>query len=110
MVTFGGMRSMWLVTMFDLPTDTPASRRQYSLFRKSLLKDGFWMLQYSVYARHCASDENALVHEARVRFSLPPDGEVRVMKITDKQFGRMQVFFGGARKATERAPTQLTIF
>lgn len=110
MVIFGGMRCMWLMTMFDLPTDTKRARREYALFRKALQKDGFSMLQYSVYARHCASDENADVHEARVRMSLPPDGEVRIMKITDKQFGRMQVFFGKARRATEAAPEQLTFF
>src|SRR2546430_13570223 len=42
-------------------------------FRKGLLKDGFMMLQYSVYARHCASEENAHVHIQRVERMVPPD-------------------------------------
>lgn len=108
MIIFGGMRSMWLITMFDLPVDTKAARKEAARFRKELLDDGFMMLQYSVYARHCASDENALVHEKHVRWAIPPDGEVRIMKVTDRQFGRMQVFFGRVRKPTEVAPEQLT--
>lgn len=101
---------MWLVAMFDLPTDTKQARKQYALFRKDLLKDGFSMMQYSVYVRHCASEENAAVHEGRVERSLPPDGEVRVMVITDKQFERMRVFWGKMRKAVEAAPAQLEMF
>ena len=108
MIIFGGMRSMWLITMFDLPTDSREARKAYAQFRKELLEDGFAMLQYSVYARHCASDENAIVHEKRVRWAIPPDGEVRIMKVTDRQFGRMQVFFGRVRQPTEAAPEQLT--
>ncbi len=46
--TFGGFRNLWVMVMFDLPTDTKSDRYQYGKFRKSLLKDGFVMLQYSV--------------------------------------------------------------
>ncbi len=69
------------------------------------------MMQYSVYIRHCSSDENAEeVHAKRVKYSLPDDGEVRIMKITDKQFGNIEVFFGKKRKETETAPIQLQFF
>jgi len=101
---------MWLLAMFDLPTDTKAARRHYTDFRKALLKDGFTMLQYSVYVRHCASEENTEVHVQRVKFALPPDGEVRLLGITDKQFARMQVFWGRMRKPPEQAPHQLELF
>lgn len=101
---------MWVVVMFDLPVDTKAARRQYALFRKSLLKDGFTRLQYSVYARHSASEENAHVHIQRVEKNVPPDGEVRIITITDKQFERMQIFWGRMRKIPQRAPQQLEFF
>ncbi len=101
---------MWIVAMFDLPVDTPKARKDYARFRKGLLQDGFTMMQFSVYIRHCASDENATVHAARVKAMLPPDGEVRVLVITDKQFGRMQVFWGKRRKPVENAPTQVEMF
>jgi CRISPR-associated protein Cas2 len=101
---------MWVFTMFDLPVDTKKARREYARFRKLLLKDGFEQLQYSIYARPCPSKENAAVHQRRVEAAIPPDGEVRILSITDQQFGRMRVFFGRMRKRPERAPRQLEIF
>lgn len=101
---------MWLFVLFDLPVDTPEARRRYTEFRSLLLDDGYLMLQYSVYARHAPSQENAEVHAQRIRRHLPPDGEVRILTITERQFERMQVFHGAIRGPTEPAPTQLTFF
>lgn len=109
-MSFGGYRSMWLIVMFDLPTDTKEARKAYQAFREVLLNGGFTMLQFSVYARHSSSEENAVVHENRVKMFLPEDGEVRLLRITDKQFERMKIFHGKIRKATEKAPEQLTFF
>ena len=105
-----GYRCMWVVAMFDLPTDTKRARKHYAQFRKFLLEDGFTMMQFSVYARHCASKENAEVHIGRIQRHLPPDGEVRVLSITDKQFERMMIFWGKMRKAPEPPPCQLELF
>ncbi len=105
-----GYRAMWIFAMFDLPTDTKKARKDYTYFRKNLLKDGFSMLQYSVYVRHCASGENADVHFQRVKNFLPPDGEVRLISITDKQFERMHTFWGKMRKPAPPAPRQLELF
>jgi CRISPR-associated protein Cas2 len=105
-----GYRAVWIFAMFDLPTDTKKARKDYTHFRKNLLKDGFSMLQYSVYVRHCASEENATVHYNRIGNFLPPDGEVRLITITDKQFGRMHTFLGKMRKPSPPAPRQLELF
>ncbi len=105
-----GYRLMWVVAMFDLPVHDRAARRAYAQFRKALLKDGFYKMQFSVYIRHCTSRENAAVHSARVQAAVPDDGEVRVVIVTDKQFERMQVFWGKRRKATEAPPPQLSLF
>jgi len=107
MTTYGGIKTVWIIVLFDLPTDTKTARRQYTRFRKALLDDSFTMMQYSVYMRHCASDENAVVHVKRVKTTLPPDGEVRIVKITDRQFGKIEVYYGKKRQPTEQAPTQL---
>lgn len=103
---FGGYRTVWIITLFDLPTVTTRDKKAYNRFRKALLKDGFVMLQYSVYARHCASDEHADTHAKRVKSALPAKGEVRILRLTDKQFGRMQVFTGALRSETEQPPMQ----
>ncbi|GAB4264446.1 MAG: CRISPR-associated endonuclease Cas2 [Methylomicrobium sp.] len=107
---FGGMNSVWIIVLFDLPTETAEDRKEYAQFRKFLLDDGFTMMQYSVYMRHCASDENATVHLKRIKSHLPPDGEVRMVKITDKQFGKIEVYYGGKRKPIEKTPEQLSLF
>jgi len=96
--------------MFDLPTDTKSARKQYSQFRKFLLNDGYDMMQYSIYSRHHASEENAQVHIQRVKERLPPDGEVRIVKITDKQFGRIEIFFGKISQPVQDPPQQLGFF
>ena len=96
--------------MFDLPVDTKKARRNYTLFRKFLLTDGFTLLQFSVYGRHCSSEENAEVHLKRIERNLPPDGEVRVLTVTDKQFERMQIFWGKMRKLPKPTPDQLALF
>ena len=98
---------MWIIVLFDLPSDTKTARRKYTQFRNFLLDDGFSMMQYSVYMRHCASDENASVHVKRVKSILPPEGEVRIVKITDRQFGKIEIFYGKKRKLIEEAPKQL---
>lgn len=105
-----GYRCMWVLAMFDLPVDTKTARRNYALFRKELLKDGFARMQFSVYARHCASEENAAVHVSRVERSVPPDGEVRILTITDKQFERMRIFWGKLRRPVPPPPQQLELF
>jgi CRISPR-associated protein Cas2 len=109
-VELSGYRYMWVVAMFDLPVHDREARRAYARFRKSLLRDGFIKMQFSVYVRHSASRENAAVHASRVKAAVPDDGEVRVMVITDKQYERMEVFWGKRRKAVEAPPPQLSLF
>lgn len=107
---FGGMRSMWVLAMYDLPVDTLEAKRCYRQFREALLDDGFTMLQYSVYARPCPTIENATVHVNRVREVVPPLGEVRVLILTEMQFSRMYIFHGGSPKPPEEPPQQLSMF
>jgi CRISPR-associated protein Cas2 len=101
---------MWIVAMFDLPVKTKQAKRAYVDFVKFLKQDGFSRVQYSVYGRHVASKENAEVHVGRIKAHLPPDGEVRIISITDKQFERMNVFWGKMRSMPEKPPCQLEFF
>jgi len=103
-------RSMWLVAMFDLPTDTKAARKEYAKFRKFLLADGFTQMQYSVYGRHCVSEEVADVHYRRIERNLPSDGEVRILSITDRQFEKTKIFWGKTRQPCPESPKQMLLF
>jgi CRISPR-associated endonuclease Cas2 len=80
------------------------------LQRPVLLEDGFVMFQFSIYMRFCQSQENADVHTRRVKNRLPEKGKVGIFAITDKQFGRMEIFHG-VKKAPEReVPQKLELF
>ena len=105
-----GYRIMWLFVFFDLLTETKKDKKNASGFRNNLLKDGFSMMQYSVYVRHCASGESADVHEKRINRLLPPLGKVSVLRITDKQFGNILNFWGKSEVPKEAQPTQLELF
>ncbi len=101
---------MWLFVFFDLPTNTKKERRDAAQFRKALEKDGFSMMQYSVYIRHCPSKENMNVHIARVKASMPPSGMTSILSVTDKQFGEIQNFWGKVEQARLTTPQQLEFF
>ena len=103
-------RIMWLLVFFDLPTETKKDRRAYARFRNDLKKDGFNMLQFSVYIRHCASGESADVHENRVQRFMPEKGHVSIIRITDRQYGDIINFWGKETEPLPSAPGQLELF
>lgn len=101
---------MWLFVFFDLPTSTKLERRNAAIFRKNLEKDGFTMMQYSIYTRYCGSKESCQVHIRRVKSLLPPSGLVSILKVTDKQFGDMINYWGKIEKKSIETPQQLELF
>jgi len=101
---------MWLFVFFDLPVETKKDRKNYTKFRKSLMKDGFTMMQYSVYTRHCASRESGDVHIKRVKSIVPAKGQVSIVQITDKQYGNIINFWGTSTTPLPEAPRQLELF
>lgn len=103
-------RIMWLMVMYDLPTETKADRKAMSKFRKDMLNDGFQMFQFSMYIRHCPSRENAEVHKTRVKSVLPEKGEVCIMMITDMQFGMLEIFKSKAPEKLPQTVQQLEMF
>ncbi len=105
-----GYKIMWLFVMFDLPTETKKQRKAAHDFRQSLLKDGFAMHQYSVYIRHCASQESMNVHIRRVNTLVPSEGSVSVMRVTDKQYGDILHFVGKKSEPLKETYVQLEFF
>ncbi len=96
--------------MFDLPTVTKQDKKKYARFRKDLEKDGFVMMQFSVYIRYCASLESANVHIKRIRMITPDKGKVSVLSITDKQYSNIINIWGAIENKTKSAPMQLEFF
>ena len=101
---------MWLFVFFDLPTETKKNRRDAARFRKDIMKDGFTMMQFSVYIRHCPSGENADVHLKRVNKVIPEKGQVSILRVTDKQYGEIINYWGATISPLASAPQQLELF
>ena len=110
MERFSEYRIMWVLVLFDLPTETKKERKVYASFRKKLIEDGFTMFQFSIYLRHCASRENADAHIRRVKNALPEYGQVGILCITDKQFGQMELYQGKKEKKVSTPYQQLELF
>ena len=107
---FSEYRIMWVLVFFDLPVTTKKERKAAADFRKKIMADGFTMFQFSMYVRTCPSDENAEVHIKRVKALVPEFGNIGIMKVTDKQFGAMEIFSNRKPKKPESGPMQLELF
>lgn len=92
---------MRVMIMFDLPTDTKEERRLYSKFRKGLISEGFLMMQYSIYIKSCINKDSAESRVNYVKRILPPDGHVRALTITEKQYEKMKILLGEEDKNIE---------
>ena len=96
---------------FDLPVKTKEQRRVATSFRSFLLKDGYHMIQYSLYARVCNGNDAVNKHESRLRNCLPKNGSVRLLVVTEKQYEAIRILVG-ERVDEEKysAPEQLSFF
>lgn len=85
---------MRLMCIFDLPMQTEKERKNYTKFRKNLMKQGFIMLQYSVYMRVCPSRDYANREIEKIKKISPTNGHIRTFMITEKQYQDMQLIVG----------------
>ena len=95
--------------MFDLPTSEKSERKAATAFRNFLLDQGFHMAQYSVYYRLLAGRDAAMAMERKIQLSVPGDGSVHVLTITDKQYENISTY-QGSRSGMLKKPEQLTLF
>lgn len=91
---------MRVLVFFDLPTETSADRREYRRFRKMLLKNGFLMMQESVYCRMVLNQSVERSVMECIRKNRPPSGFVQMLSVTEKQFAAMEYIVGVNRADT----------
>lgn len=99
---------MRMIVFFDLPTNTKSERRAAHKFREFLLKDGYYMLQYSVYARICNGYDSVCTHTRRVKQNVPQEGSIRLLTITEKQYEKMTIILGEKKRDEEPIESNLT--
>lgn len=104
-------RFMRLMVFFDLPVGTREERRIATRFRQFLKQDGYDMLQWSVYARVINGMDAVQKHLKRLSDNLPPEGSVRALQLTEKQYAGMLVMVGERRSQEKRVDVrQLLLF
>ena len=87
---------MRIIVFFDLPVDTVSHRRSYRKFRKFLIRNGFIMMQESVYSRLLLNTTGVNVVMTQLEKNKPADGLVQVLSVTEKQFSRMVYLVGSS--------------
>ena len=100
---------MRIVVFFDLPVITASQRKTYRTFRKYLVKNGFLMMQESVY---CKLAQNSSVGETiieNIRKNRPTEGLVQVLKVTEKQYGKMEYIVGQSSNEVLNTDQRLVI-
>lgn len=85
---------MRVMVFFDLPTETLENKREYRRFRKVLIKNGFLMMQESVYCRMLLTPSAGRAVMDVIRKNRPSDGIVQMMTVTEKQFAGMEYITG----------------
>ena len=100
---------MRIIVFFDLPVHTKTQRRQATQFRNALLKDGFYMMQFSVYSRVCAGADTVDKHIVRIESQKPKYGSIRVLTVTERQYESMKIILGDMKYNEKPGPQQMTM-
>ena len=93
-------RQLRALIIYDLPMIDDDDRRIYSLFRKNIMKLGFYMIQYSVYTKVLQNESSYAQICNKVRMIVPDKGHIIMFRITEKQFSNM-IYLSGIRNKFE---------
>ena len=85
---------MRALVFFDLPTETNEDKRNYRQFRKLLIKNGFIMLQESVYCKLSLNASSLELQKEAVKKIKPQEGNIMLLTVTEKQFNSMEMLLG----------------
>lgn len=109
-IVLSGYRLMWMLVMFDLPTDTKPQRKAATDFRNFLLDQGFERSQFSVYARFVNGKEAFRTRVSRIERNIPEMGDIQILSFTDRQYRDIIHFSDQGRRPARENPEQLVLF
>lgn len=98
---------MRLIVFFDLPMQTDREKKEYARFHKYLVRNGFIMMQKSVYSRLVINNVTSLAVKQRIRNNLPADGVVELLEITENQFSRIEYLVGEEQQLVIDSPDRI---
>ena len=102
-------RFMRVIVFFDLPVLTLENRREYTRFRKFLVKNGFIMMQESVYSKLALNTSIVSGIMENVRKNRPEEGVVQMMAVTERQYSRMEFVVGETKSNVLQSDERLVI-
>lgn len=100
-------RFMRLLIFFDLPVETSKERKEYAKFHKFLIKNGFIMMQKSVYSKLVINNVTSTAVRQKVSANVPPDGVVEMLEVTENQFSRIEYLVGNKQTLVEESMDRL---
>ena len=100
---------MRVLVFFDLPVDTKVERRAYTKFRKFLLRNGFLMLQESVYCKLALNTTAVNTIVEQVHKNSPAEGLVQLLTVTEKQYAKMDLIVGTVKSEVLDSDERLVI-
>lgn len=98
---------MRLLLFFDLPTETSKNRLDYTRFHKFLIKNGFIMMQKSVYSKLVINNVTSAAVKAKISKNLPPAGIIELLEVTENQFSRIEYLIGEKQSIIEESMERL---
>ena len=101
---------MWMMVMFDLPTDTKPQRRAASKFRSFLQDEGFEMVQFSVYVQFVGTLESSQKFVRSIKANIPSEGDINILFFTDKQFANIIHIQNKLTSGLKSEPAQFELF
>lgn len=106
-----GRKLMWMMVMFDLPTETHAQRKAATKFRNFLLDNGFEMVQFSVYVQFTGTFESSQKFVRAIKKNNPQYGDINILFFTDKQFANIiHIKNRTVDKSLKEEPAQFELF
>lgn len=100
---------MRVLVFFDLPVETKEERRAYTKFRKFLLRNGFLMLQESVYCKLALNTTAVNTIVEQVHKNSPAEGLVQLLTVTEKQYAKMDLIVGAVKSEVLDSDERLVI-
>lgn len=98
---------MRLLIFFDLPVETSKNRREYSRFHKFLIKNGFIMMQKSVYSKLVINNVTSSAVREKISKNLPPEGIIELLEVTENQFAKIEYLVGEKQSIVEESMDRL---
>lgn len=103
-------RFMRLIVFFDLPTFTKRDLQNYNQFRRFLIKEGFAMMQESVYTKILLNGTMASLLKERIKRNAPEKGLIQMLLVTEKQFASIEYVSGESRSIIEDSDKRFLVF